>query len=219
MTTLIDRIGVLQQSITAKASSPPSLPPAPGIDTTVPVDGSNNPTAIPPPQPSPPVRPLPPPSSSSSQPMRAALGGVSLWREVQWLVHCGEVETAYERVLIDGNDRDLLRLMAKTRICLPLLAPHTKGLLFSTISRMIESQASYVDYVLPWVLQAAQTGDALELPRPVRKSLVKALYHLLALTQEPPTKPQVDQRGGGGFQGQPDYNHPSNSNLALPLLV
>jgi len=134
------------------------------------------------------VAPQAPPASNSalaeppisSPPPRCAGvgGGVSLWREVQWLVHCGEAEAAYERVLIDGNDRDLLRLMGRTGICLTLLAPPTKALLFSCISRMIQSNV-YIDQVLPWVLQSTQSGDALQLPKPVRRDLVKSLYRIL----------------------------------------
>lgn len=138
-------------------------------------------------------------------PLASRSSGVNLWREVQWLLHCGDVETAYERVLIDGNERDLLRVMAKTHICLHLLSPRTQTLLFTTISHMIQTDSTYVDHVLPWVLQATQAGDALRLPRPVRQSLVKALYHVLA------QQPQPGPGGGGGSPEWVHQGHPGNA--------
>jgi hypothetical protein len=171
----------VQPLVEVKANPPPQPSPQP-VQLPKP-----QPQVQPPAQPQaqPPVAPEPVKEETREPepPLSRKCGGVSLWREVLWLVHCGELETAYERVLIDGEDRDVLRLMHKTSICLNLLAAHTKGLLFSCISRLL-CAGQFVEHLLPWVFRACFTGDALALPRPVRKDLVKALHYLL--TPPPP---------------------------------
>lgn len=108
-----------------------------------------------------------------------------------WLIHSGQVETAYERVLIVGTEKDLLRLMSKTSICLSLLSPNTKNSLFSVLSKMMKeggnhnnnnnncSSSSNIEYALPWILKAVKTGDALALRRSVRKELAGVLLELV----------------------------------------
>lgn len=133
--------------------------------------------------------------------------GVSLWRETCWLVHCGELETAYERVLIDGDERDLARLMSRTGVCLPQLSGETKALLFPLLSRMLMHH-SLAELALPWVLRATTTGEALELPRPVRRDLVRGLYHLLtpATTAAPPRR--EESAAAVKAEGRRPSNHP-----------
>ena len=114
---------------------------------------------------------------------RSNISGVSLWREVCWLVHCGELESAYERVMLDGGEKELVRLMTKTGPCLNLLASHTKALLFTHLAHILNDLnggSPAVEQVLPWVIKATQTGDALQLPKPIRKELVRGLHRLLA---------------------------------------
>lgn len=124
---------------------------------------------------------------------------VSLWREVSRLVHCGELESAYERVLLDGGEKELIRLMNKTGPCLTTLAPHTKVLLFTHIAKLLSDNLGrnhkddktnnggtmvVVEQVLPWVIKATQTAEALQFPKPLRKELLRGLYRVSAV---PPT--------------------------------
>ena len=42
---------------------------------------------------------------------------VSLWREIQWLLHCNELETAYQTCLNSNTEGMLMRLINETGIC------------------------------------------------------------------------------------------------------
>lgn len=95
-----------------------------------------------------------------------------------WLIHSGQVETAYERVLIVGTEKDLLRLMSKTSVCLSLLSPNTKDLLFSVLSKIMKGGGN-IEYALPWILKAVKTGDALALRRSTRRELARVLLELV----------------------------------------
>jgi hypothetical protein len=118
----------------------------------------------------------PPPEHTRRQ--SSGRAGVSLWRETCWLLHCGEVEGAYERVLIDGTLKDVARLMQRTPGCLSLLSSPTRALLFSSVAKMLYHD-QLLELALYWVIRVTKNKDALALPRPVRRELVTGLYNLL----------------------------------------
>jgi hypothetical protein len=186
LSEVVLRIAQLERSVDRTGS-----PEKPRPKSAIPQEPTTTEAPMPPPQPTQPfgapAPPSMPPCANMYRPQERAAGGVSLWREVSWLLHCGEVETAFERVLVDGADKDLLRVMAKTGACLSLLTPPTKALLFSALAAMLQhGNDAVVEQALPWVLKGAVSGDALKLPKAIRRDLVKGLYRLVVASAPAP---------------------------------
>jgi len=105
-------------------------------------------------------------------------GHVSLWREVQWLLHCGEVETAFQRVLDSCSRNDLLRLMGKSGASsLRRISDNTLVKLMNQLSNML-TDGVYVDHLLPWIFTMVQTSMVKRLPLCLRENIAGGLLKL-----------------------------------------
>lgn len=106
-------------------------------------------------------------------------GSVSVWREVQWLLHCGELETAYQVALGENNDGLLLRLMNETGVVCEKLSGTTNNKLFGSLSESL-TNGKHEDYILPWIFGCVKADMVNQLQGWVRDSLSRALFEMIS---------------------------------------
>lgn len=103
-------------------------------------------------------------------------------RKTERLVAQGDIDGAFRLVLASGNERDVVRLMGNTggpRAYRRRMGMETRDHLFAFFARLISS-GQYAEYVLPWVFELVQAGEARSLPIGVRMQLAGALHGLAA---------------------------------------
>jgi hypothetical protein len=110
---------------------------------------------------------------------------VSVFRELQWLLHNGENEAAFSKVLNngEGNEVDLLRLMHKFGIRPQLLKASTRNQLYWVICSLLKKD-EYVDHLLPWIFQLVSLKLIGELERPVKEEMKRILNEISARANE-----------------------------------
>ena len=110
---------------------------------------------------------------------------VSTWREIQWLLHTGELETAYQTAC-NANDRMvLLRLMGETGCVVARLGTATQNKVFSMVGEIMAAGQQHDYHVLPWIFEVVKLGGVKGLAPFVRDALSKVLFNL---TSDPDEK-------------------------------
>lgn len=110
---------------------------------------------------------------------------VSLWREIQWLLHTGEFETAYQAACNANDKMVLLRLMNETSCVVQRLGVGTQNKVFGMISEIMAAGQQHDLHVLPWIFEVVRLGGVKNLAPFVRDGLSKALFNL---TSDPDEK-------------------------------
>ena len=107
--------------------------------------------------------------------------GVSTWREIQWLLHQNELETAFQTALKHGDANLVLRLMNETGVVTGKLSDRTCNALYGTMGELLTSGSEENDLaVLPWVFEIVRTKREGKLAPYVRDSLARALFTMIS---------------------------------------
>ncbi|GMH89020.1 hypothetical protein TrST_g11153 [Triparma strigata] len=107
--------------------------------------------------------------------------GVSIWREIQWLLHTDELETAYQTAIKTGNGSLVLRLMNETAVVCGRLSDQTTNQLFGIISDLLVSGSGNNDLaVLPWIFEIVRQKREGKLAPYVRDGLARALFGMIS---------------------------------------
>ena len=107
--------------------------------------------------------------------------GVSTWREIQWLLHQSEIETAFQTALKHGDSNLVLRLMNETGVVAGRLSDSTCNALYGTMGELLSSGGEEIDLaILPWVFEIVRTKRERKLAPYVRDSLARALFTMIS---------------------------------------
>lgn len=107
--------------------------------------------------------------------------GVSIWREIQWLLHTDEIETAYQTAIKTGNGGLVLRLMNETQVVCVRLSDQTNNQLFGIISDLLIEPGGNNDLaVLPWIFEIVRQKREGKLAPYVRDGLARALFGMIS---------------------------------------
>ena len=107
--------------------------------------------------------------------------GISTWREILWLLHQNELETAYQSALKHGDSQLVLRLMNETGVQSSKLSDGTCNALYGTMGELLSNSTEENDLaVLPWIFEIVRTKREGKLAPYVRDMLARALFNMIS---------------------------------------